>query len=93
MAKFDLKGLLNDRSVPDRQQDQKIVYRNPKDLIPSEENFYNTEKLERLKQSIKLLGILQEAALSMLSISASRKIPKDRAGHPERTTDRKSSTS
>ena len=59
MAKFDLKGLLNDRSVPDRQQEQKIVYRNPKDLIPSEENFYNTEKLERLKQSIKLLGILQ----------------------------------
>lgn len=59
MAKFDLKGLLNDRSVPDRQQDQKIVYRNPKDLIPSEENFYNTEKLERLKLSIKLLGILQ----------------------------------
>lgn len=59
MAKFDLKGLLNDRSVPDRRQDQKIVYRNPKDLIPSEENFYNTEKLERLKQSIKLLGILQ----------------------------------
>ena len=59
MAKFDLKGLLNDRSVPNRQQDQKIVYRNPKDLIPSEENFYNTEKLERLKQSIKLLGILQ----------------------------------
>lgn len=59
MAKFDLKGLLNDRSVPDRQQDQKIVYRNPKDLTPSEENFYNTEKLERLKQSIKLLGILQ----------------------------------
>ena len=59
MAKFDLKGLLNDRSVPDRQQDQKIVYRNPEELIPSEENFYNTEKLERLKQSIKLLGILQ----------------------------------
>lgn len=59
MAKFDLKGLLNDRSVPDRQQDQKIVYRNPEDLIPSEGNFYNTEKIERLKQSIKLLGILQ----------------------------------
>lgn len=59
MAKFDLKGLLNDRSVPDRQQDQKIVYRNPKDLIPSEDNFYNTEKLEMLKQSIELLGILQ----------------------------------
>nr|DAL84957.1 MAG TPA: ParB protein [Caudoviricetes sp.] len=59
MAKFDLKGLLNDRSVPDRQQDQKIVYRNPEDLIPSEDNFYNTEKLEMLKQSIELLGILQ----------------------------------
>lgn len=48
MAKFDLKGLLNDRSVPDRQQDQKIVYRNPKDLIPSEENFYNTENISSL---------------------------------------------
>lgn len=56
---FYLKDMLNKRSVPDRQQDQKIVYRNPEDLIPSEENFYNTEKLERLKQSIKLLGILQ----------------------------------
>ena len=56
---FYLKDMLNKRSVPDRQRDQKIVYRNPKDLIPSEENFYNTEKLERLKQSIKLLGILQ----------------------------------
>ena len=67
MAKFDLKGLLNDRSVPDRQQDQKIVYRNPKDLIPSEENFYNTEKLERLKQSIKLLGILQPLLIEFQS--------------------------
>lgn len=56
---FYLKDMLNKRSVPDRQQDQKIVYRNPEDLIPSEENFYNTEKLERLKQSIKLMGILQ----------------------------------
>ena len=56
---FYLKDMLNKRSVPDRQQDQKIVYRNPEELIPSEENFYNTEKLERLKQSIKLLGILQ----------------------------------
>lgn len=56
---FYLKDMLNKRSVPDRQRDQKIVYRNPKDLTPSEENFYNTEKLERLKQSIKLLGILQ----------------------------------
>ena len=56
---FYLKDMLNKRSVPDRQRDQKIVYRNPKDLIPSEENFYNPEKLERLKQSIKLLGILQ----------------------------------
>lgn len=57
MKPYSLQGILNARSV--QQQEQRIVYRRPENLIPSEENFYNTEKLERLKQSIKLLGILQ----------------------------------
>ena len=57
MKSYSLQGILNARSV--QQQEQRIVYRRPENLIPSEENFYNTEKLERLKQSIKLLGILQ----------------------------------
>ena len=39
--------------------EQKTVYRNPEDLIPSKDNFYSTEDTEKLKQSIKALGILQ----------------------------------
>ena len=37
----------------------KTVYRNPEDLIPSKDNFYSTEDTEKLKQSIRALGILQ----------------------------------
>lgn len=60
MAKFDLKGMLSERSTKEMDiPEQKTVYRNPEDLIPSEDNFYNTEDTEKLKQSIKCLGILQ----------------------------------
>lgn len=60
MAKFDLKGMLSERSAKELDlPEQKTVYRNPEDLIPSEDNFYNTEDTEKLKQSIKCLGILQ----------------------------------
>ena len=59
MAKFDLKGLLSERSVQEEQPKQKIVYKDPAELIPSEDNFYSVENLEKLKQSIKLLGLLQ----------------------------------
>ena len=40
-------------------RDRKMVYRNPEDLIPSKDNFYSTEDTEKLKQSIRALGILQ----------------------------------
>ena len=60
MAKFDLKGMLSERSSQEMTiPEQKTVYRNPKDLIPSKDNFYSTEDTEKLKQSIKVLGILQ----------------------------------
>lgn len=60
MAKFDLKGMLSERSTQEMDlPEQKTVYRNPEDLIPSKDNFYSTEDTENLKQSIKALGILQ----------------------------------
>lgn len=60
MAKFDLKGMLSERSTKELDlPEQKTVYRNPEDLIPSEDNFYSTEDIEKLKRSIKCLGILQ----------------------------------
>ena len=60
MAKFDLKGMLSERSTQEMDlPEQKTVYRNPENLIPSKDNFYSTEDTEKLKQSIKVLGILQ----------------------------------
>ena len=60
MAKFDLKGMLSERSTQEMDlPEQKTGYRNPEDLIPSKDNFYSTEDTEKLKQSIKALGILQ----------------------------------
>ena len=60
MAKFDLKGMLSERSTQEIDlPEQKTVYRNPEDLIPSKDNFYSTEDTEKLKQSIRALGILQ----------------------------------
>lgn len=60
MAKFDLKGMLSERSTQEMDlPEQKTVYRNPEDLIPSKDNFYSIEDTEKLKQSIKVLGILQ----------------------------------
>nr|WP_288700596.1 ParB N-terminal domain-containing protein [uncultured Blautia sp.] len=60
MAKFDLKGMLSERSTQEIDlPEQKTVYRDPEDLIPSKDNFYSTEDTEKLKQSIRALGILQ----------------------------------
>ena len=67
--KFDLHQLLNERSraavqiqpqqesTPAESMTQLTldVY----DLIPSQENFYSTENIEDLKQSISLVGVLQ----------------------------------
>lgn len=66
--KFDLHQLLNERSKAAAAQPQQEprpaegmeqltldVY----DLIPSKDNFYSTENVEDLKQSIALVGVLQ----------------------------------
>lgn len=60
MAKFDLKGILSQESRKEMDlPKQRIVYRNPKDLYPDKENFYSTEDITDLKESIRSLGILQ----------------------------------
>ena len=68
MAKFDLHQLLNERSkaaAVEREKDPRPadgmeqltldVY----DLIPSQENFYSTQYINDLKQSIAIVGVLQ----------------------------------
>lgn len=64
-SNFNLKELLSQRSL---QQEERQEQREEGlegltvdvfDLIPSEENFYNTEKIEELKQLIKAFGVLQ----------------------------------
>lgn len=60
MAKFDLKGILSQESRKEMDlPEQKIVYRSPEDLLPDKENFYNTEDITDLKESIRSLGLLQ----------------------------------
>lgn len=60
MAKFDLKGILSQESRKEMDlPKQRIVYRNPKDLYPDKENFYSTEDITDLKESIRSLGLLQ----------------------------------
>lgn len=60
MAKFDLKGILSQESRKEMDlPEQRIVYRSPEDLLPDKENFYNTEDIADLKESIRSLGLLQ----------------------------------
>ncbi len=61
MPKFNLKDLMSERSTKEIQtkERQEIVFRNPKELIPSDENFYKVENVDTLKQSILLVGVLQ----------------------------------
>lgn len=69
---FDLHQLLNERSRAEakhgqeNRQDSRQQAENMEqltldvyDLIPSKENFYSTENIDDLKQSISLVGILQ----------------------------------
>lgn len=60
MAKFDLKGILSQESRKEMDlPEQRIVYRSPEDLLPDKENFYNTEDIADLRESIRSLGLLQ----------------------------------
>lgn len=60
MAEFILDDVLSERSKMEVGfQRQRIVYRSPEDLLPDKENFYNTEDITDLKESIRSLGLLQ----------------------------------
>lgn len=64
---FNLKELLSQRSLQkegqqdkERQEEElESVTVDVYDLIPSEDNFYSTEHIEDLKQSIRVFGVLQ----------------------------------
>lgn len=68
MAKFDLHDLLNERSreaaverkkEPRRADGMEQLTLDVYDLIPSQENFYSTQYINDLKQSIAIVGLLQ----------------------------------
>ena len=60
MAEFILDDVLSERSKMEVGfQRQRIVYRSPEDLLPDKENFYNTEDIADLRESIRSLGLLQ----------------------------------
>lgn len=60
MAEFILDDVLSERPKMEVGfQRQRIVYRSPEDLLPDKENFYNTEDIADLKESIRSLGLLQ----------------------------------
>ncbi|MCI1959170.1 MAG: ParB N-terminal domain-containing protein [Clostridia bacterium] len=87
MAKFNMVQLLNSASMKEAQQskgnkntDLKIEYLNINDLIPSEKNFYNTEKIDDLKTSIELTGLKQNLIVKALDNGKYKVI----AGHRRR---------
>ena len=68
MAKFDLHDLLNERSKaaaverekePRRADGMEQLTLDVYDLIPSQDNFYSTQYIDDLKQSIAIVGLLQ----------------------------------
>ena len=61
--RFNPRDLLGIQSLPQRREDQTIVYRDPRELIPNQENFYNTRNIEKLKASIKITGYLMQPIL------------------------------
>ena len=44
--RFNPRDLLGIQSLPQRREDQTIVYRDPRELIPTQENFYNTRNIK-----------------------------------------------
>lgn len=62
MGKFSVRDMLGKQSLPERKE-QTIVYRDPRDLVPTQENFYNTKNIDKLKASIKITGYLMQPIL------------------------------
>ena len=62
MGKFSVRDMLGKQSLPERKE-QTIVYRDPRQLVPTQENFYNTKNIDKLKASIKITGYLMQPIL------------------------------
>lgn len=61
--KFSALDMLSKRSLPERKEKQAIVYRDPRQLVPTQENFYTTRNISKLKASIKITGYLMQPIL------------------------------
>lgn len=62
MERWNLNALVNKQSKPENTR-QSIVYKDPRKLVPSENNFYDVKELEKLKASIKFTGYLMQPIL------------------------------
>ena len=63
MGKFSVRDLLGNQSLPKGEEEQTIVYRDPRDLVPTKSNFYGRKKIEQVKASIKIMGYLMQPIL------------------------------
>lgn len=61
--KFSALDMLSKRSLPERKEKQAIIYRDPRELVPTQENFYTTKNISKLKASIKITGYLMQPIL------------------------------
>ncbi len=61
--KFSALDMLSKRSLPERKEKQAIIYKDPRKLVPTQENFYTTKNISKLKASIKITGYLMQPIL------------------------------
>lgn len=61
--KFSALDMLSKRSLPGRKEKQAIIYKDPRELVPTQENFYTTKNISKLKASIKITGYLMQPIL------------------------------
>lgn len=61
--KFSALDMLSKRSLPERKEKQAIIYKDPRELVPTQENFYTTKNISKLKASIKITGYLMQSIL------------------------------
>ena len=61
--KFSALDMLSKRSLPERKEKQAIIYKDPRQLVPTQENFYTTKNISKLKASIKITGYLMQPIL------------------------------
>ena len=76
MGKFNLNQLLNSASMnatdgaadseETRRPPLKVVSLNIRDIVPSKDNFYSVDKIEELKTSIEIFGVLQNLTVKPL---------------------------